>query len=65
MSRGATPASPEQTETESRVSETDQQRVCPLCEFDAGDRTDLYTHLQTSHRKSTLATAILDDTADS
>jgi hypothetical protein len=33
---------------------------CPLCEFE-GERTDVYQHLQVSHRKSELSRKVLAD----
>lgn len=62
MSRGAIPEAPEQRATEG--SETDRLRGCPLCEFVSEEQADIYVHLQTGHRKSTLATAILDDATE-
>jgi hypothetical protein len=51
----------EPTETDSQTSpETMTQDVCPLCEFAGEKHTDVYVHLQTAHRKSALATALLD-----
>lgn len=61
MSRGVPSTVSDQTDTEARDSGTDSQYECPLCEFDAGERTNLYIHLQTSHRKSRLATVILEE----
>lgn len=34
---------------------------CPLCEFEAVDTSSIYIHLQTSHRKSRIARAVLAD----
>lgn len=62
MSRGAIPETPEQRETEG--AESDRSRGCPLCGYVSEEQTDIYVHLQTAHRKSTLATAILDDTTE-
>lgn len=60
MSHGV--LSPEQTVTDSQQSpEAARSCTCPICEFDAGTQTDVYVHLQTSHRKSRLATALLED----
>jgi hypothetical protein len=36
--------------------------TCPLCNFD-GDGEQLYNHLQVSHRKSALASALVDATS--
>jgi hypothetical protein len=58
MSRGVTRPLPEQTETDTTRT---QSHACPFCEFDTADETAVYVHLQTSHRKSTLAAALLDD----
>jgi len=33
---------------------------CPLCDFE-DDRTTVYTHLQTAHRKSELSRNLLDE----
>lgn len=55
----------EPTEPDSQSSsETTAQDSCPLCGFAAEDHTDLYVHLQTTHRKSTLATALLDESTE-
>ena len=62
MSRGVIPAS---TDQEQPARETDEVPACPLCDFDATEQTDIYVHLQTAHRKSTLATAILDELSES
>jgi len=34
--------------------------LCPLCGGSTGASSDLYVHLQTSHRKSALAGMVLD-----
>ncbi len=46
---------------ESNSSAT-QIRDCPLCEFEGVDRHEIYTHLQTTHRKSALAAELLETT---
>jgi hypothetical protein len=46
-------------------TETQWARTCPLCEFETAHSQGIYLHLQTSHRKSTLATALLEDGATS
>lgn len=40
-----------------RVSE---RHDCPLCEFAAREQSSVYVHLQTNHRKSTLAKSLLE-----
>lgn len=34
---------------------------CPLCNCTASSRDDIYCHLLVSHRKSTIAEALLED----
>ncbi len=40
---------------------TDGGHACPLCGFSAAEETSVYAHLQTSHRKSVIARAVLED----
>lgn len=35
-------------------------RSCPLCEFDGAEYDDVYFHLMTVHRKSTISSVLLD-----
>lgn len=56
MSRTTTPAN-FAAETEQNTETT---QCCPLCALEAPDSDTIYVHLQTSHRKSSLATALLD-----
>jgi len=52
--RTAAPASPD----------ADAACACPLCGFAAPAESDVYRHLQVSHRKSTIARAVLDGAPD-
>jgi hypothetical protein len=38
-----------------------ERAVCPLCGVAAADARQLYVHLQTGHRKSTLAGLVVDE----
>ncbi len=49
--------------TKDAGTETQWAQTCPLCEFKTAHSRGIYLHLQTSHRKSTLATALLEDTS--
>ena len=33
---------------------------CPICSYVGADESDVYVHLQTSHRKSTIAAAVVE-----
>ncbi|SIR64597.1 hypothetical protein SAMN05421752_101446 [Natronorubrum thiooxidans] len=37
-----------------------QTETCPLCAYTGETATDVYTHLQTSHRKSAISTRLLE-----
>lgn len=37
---------------------------CPLCSLDASSETAVYSHLLVSHRKSAIATALLNGDGD-
>ena len=39
----------------------EQTETCPLCTFSSETETDVYTHVLTSHRKSAIADALLED----
>lgn len=39
---------------------TGEGEQCPLCEFEAVEESTVYVHLQTCHRKSQIAKAVLD-----
>lgn len=39
---------------------TDAGSTCPLCPLTTDSETDVYRHLLISHRKHTLATALLE-----
>lgn len=47
--------------TSDSATQAQWARTCPLCEFESVHSRGIYVHLQTSHRKSTLATALLED----
>lgn len=56
MSRTIAPAeSATETEQNAEISQS-----CPLCPFEGPDINAVYVHLQTSHRKSSLAADLLD-----
>lgn len=61
MSKQKVPAVAVDEPAESRTCEANA--TCPLCSFVGTDESDIYVHLQTSHRKSTIATAVLEDEA--
>ncbi|MFC7074860.1 hypothetical protein [Haloarcula halophila] len=37
---------------------------CPLCDHDGDAETDIYVHLQVSHRKSVLSEALIEAVDD-
>lgn len=39
---------------------TTNEYDCPLCEFESGTSTELYTHIMRGHRKSTITKALLE-----
>lgn len=61
MSQTPLSVEPDESRVRTEESEANHKRVCPLCEFRAKKRTNIYTHLQTAHRKSTLASVVLDE----
>lgn len=40
---------------------TEGTHTCPICGYAADRQNRIYVHLQTSHRKSAIARAVLDD----
>jgi hypothetical protein len=53
------PATASEGATERRPDETTS---CPLCSLDTATETDIYSHLLVSHRKSAIASALLEAT---
>jgi len=53
------PATASEGATERRLGETTS---CPLCSLDTAAETDIYSHLLVSHRKSAIASALLEAT---
>jgi hypothetical protein len=45
-------------------AETDGGYTCPLCGLSATDETEVYVHLQTGHRKSHIARAVVENTME-
>lgn len=37
-----------------------EYRCCPVCEFASPEYDDVYVHLMTAHRKSTISSMLLD-----
>lgn len=37
-----------------------EYRCCPVCEFASAEDDDVYIHLMTAHRKSTISSMLLD-----
>ncbi|MXR52424.1 hypothetical protein GRX03_12515 [Halovenus sp. WSH3] len=59
------PAVPRERSSPHSDQSADPPRTCPICEFGAEERDDVYVHLQTSHRKSRLAAVVLEEAGDS
>lgn len=49
-------------DSSARPGENDRSS-CPLCRFTTGDRTDVYVHLMTAHRKSRISEELLTHVA--
>lgn len=43
----------------SRPAAGPERHGCPVCEFASTDADDVYAHLMTAHRKSTISAALL------
>ena len=48
-------------ERPTETQRNDASEVCPLCTFAADTESSVYVHLQTCHRKSQIARAVLDE----
>ena len=46
--------------TASRSTPVDGTTACPLCAYTGDNRNDVYTHLLTSHRKSSISELLLE-----
>lgn len=60
MSQEFVPRREISTASEGPTNRVSERHDCPLCEFAAGEQSIVYVHLQTNHRKSTLAKSLLD-----